>query len=334
MADLRTTITELTTGLGTLGHASIDAALAARPLEMVSVAPETWELLEQAWRGGALRADFERAWANGVVFAGAVEGLRGRRPVVVEWKGAHRAPGDEVAPIDLRIDHVYLVSCKYLSRIMINASPGFLFDRLLQGAHGLRGADWYEQVAPAEHQRLYEAVIAELGWADLPSRPGDLESSQRRRLTQALAAGWPGPARALYAHLAGAVACRTADRWQEQLTRRGAAEALLWRMLRMGSAPYFILGSAPSGPLRLRIATPWDWRLRFRARRFECQAQSGGQPRVGWAATVEDRHSGTVHRVCGHVEIRWSHGRFGGNPEAKVYLDTPHQEVPGYFPLR
>jgi hypothetical protein len=37
--------------------------------------------------------------------------------------------------------------------------------------------------------------------------------------------------------------------------------------------------------------------------------------------------------VDGHVEVRWSHGRFCGPPEAKVYLDTPHQAVPGYFAL-
>ena len=35
----------------------------------------------------------------------------------------------------------------------------------------------------------------------------------------------------------------------------------------------------------------------------------------------------------GHVEVRWSHGRFSGNPEAKVYLDTAHAAVPGYHPL-
>ena len=33
------------------------------------------------------------------------------------------------------------------------------------------------------------------------------------------------------------------------------------------------------------------------------------------------------------MEVRWSHGRFAQAPEAKVYLDTPHRHVPGYFPL-
>jgi hypothetical protein len=317
-----------------LGYNSLEEALAARPAEMVSVSPATWDQLERAHHGGALSADFTKAWSNGVALSQAVDGLRGRRPIMIEWKGSHRAPGDEVAPIDLRVDHVYLVSCKYLSKIMINASPGNLFERLLRGGHGARGRDWYSEVAPAEYHRLYESVKAELGWSDLPSRPGDLDQEWRRRLAQALRTGWPGESQGLYEQLGYAVAHRTVEYWQQRLASRNESEAMLWRILRMGSAPYFILGTSSTGPLRLRVATPWDWRLHFRLRRFECRAQTAGQPRIGWNATVEDRHSAALHLVSGHIEVRWSHGRFSGNPEAKVYLDTAHTEVPGYFILR
>ncbi|MGH9124217.1 MAG: hypothetical protein ACRDZ8_05750 [Acidimicrobiales bacterium] len=333
MPDLRTTITELVTGLGTLGYDSAGEAIGARPAEMVSVSPETWELLERAHAGGALAASFELAWSNGVAFARAREGLRERRPIVIEWKGSQRAPGDEVAPIDLRIDHVYLISCKYLSKITINASPSHLFQRLLQGPHGVRGGDWYEEVAPDEYRQLYESVLAELGWSDLPADVGRLSQAQRTRLSDALSGGWPPVARAQYEHLANVVAHRTAEHWLEALATTAQSEAMLWRILRMGGAPYYMLGASPAGPLRLRVATPWDWRASFRLRRFECAAQEGGQPRVGWTATIEDRHSATRRIVRGHVEVRWSHGRFGGNPEAKVYLDTAHGDVPGYFPL-
>jgi hypothetical protein len=334
LPDLRTTVTELVTGLGTLGYESVTEAIGARPTEMVSVSPETWGLLQRANEGGAHAANFEQAWSNGIAFAQAQDGLRGRRPIVIEWKGSQRAPGDEVAPIDLRIDHVYLVSCKYLSKITINASPAHLFQRLLQGGHGVRGGDWYQEVAEAEYQQLYETVLAELRWSDLPSNTRDLTQAQRRRLSDALRTGWPTEAGAQYEQLAEIVAQRTTERWQEALTSTGQSEAMLWRILRMGSAPYFVLGSSTAGPLRLRVATPWDWRLNFRLRGLECAAQQGGQPRVGWAASIEDRHSAILHMVSGHVEIRWSHGRFSGNPEAKVYLDTPHDEVPGYFVLR
>ncbi len=300
---------------------------------MVSVSPETWDLLRQAHDGGAHDANFEQAWNNGVAFSQAADGLRGRRPIVIEWKGSHRAPGDEVAPIDLRIDHVYLISCKYRSNIMINASPGFVFKRLLRGAHGVRGNDWYAEMAPDEYQELYETAIAEIGWNDLPSRVMSLDQAQRRRLSQALRAGWPGTTRDLYENLTNIVAHETAELWRKQLAQINESEGMLWRILRMGSAPYFMLGSSPSGLLQLRVATPWDWRVQFQLRRFECSAQPGGQPRIRWNATVKDRHSGALHIVQGHVEVRLSHGRFSGNPEAKVYLDTPHSDVPGYFAL-
>ena len=55
---------------------------------------------------------------------------------------------------------------------------------------------------------------------------------------------------------------------------------------------------------------------------------------VAWRAVVRNRDTRAEQTVAGHVEVRWSHGRFAGRPEAKVYLDTPHTEIPGYFPLR
>ena len=109
---------------------------------MHSLSPEMWERLERLRAGGAYDAEFHAAWANGQAFLTADDGLRGRLPRVVEWKGTGRAPGDEVAPIDLRVDHVYLVSCKYLSKILFNVSPASVFDALLFGgpSRGARAA--------------------------------------------------------------------------------------------------------------------------------------------------------------------------------------------------
>ena len=164
----RTTVTELGTGLGMLGLDGIDQAVRSRTGVMHSLSPEMWDRLERLRGGGAYDAEFHAAWANGQAFLSAADGLRGRLPQVVEWKGTGRAPGDEVAPIDLRVDHVYLVSCKYLSKILFNVSPSSIFDSLLFGgpARGTRaarevlpgGGDWYAEVAPAEYQALYEEV--------------------------------------------------------------------------------------------------------------------------------------------------------------------------------
>jgi hypothetical protein len=326
-------VTELATGLGMIGL-PVGEALASRPGEMVSVSPELWALLERAAAGGDLAVDFAAAWANGEAFLAAADGLRGRRPATVEWKGAQRAPGDEVVPADLRVDHVFLVSCKYLSRILMNASPAHLFDRLLKGGHGVRGPDWYGAVAPDEYQHLYETARLALGASSLPPEVAELTADGRRLLRTELAAGWPAGCAEAYERLSDRIAGASARRWRLSLATQGEREAMLWRLLRIGSAPYFVLGSSSSGPLRLRIATPWDWRQEFRLTEFDVAAEAAGQPRVAWRAVVRERHSGLERFVAGHVEIRWSHGRFAGPPEAKVYLDSPHSEVPGYIPLR
>jgi hypothetical protein len=382
-------VTEVGTGLGMLGLDSIDEVLAARPVAMRSLSPEDWDTLARLRSGGAYDAEFHAAWENGRAFLGAREGLRGRLPEVVEWKGAIRAPGDEVAPVDLRVDHVYLISCKYLSSILFNASPAHVFDHLLVGAAARArreaNADWYSEVAPDAYQDLYGVVrqaVRDLGegsgdtaavlrsasmdrrggadqalpglepadgsgvapavayhsvaaLAELPTRAVDLTAVHRSALGKRLAPGWPPQAKAAYESLSEEVAIASAARWRAALSGgKAAAEAMLWRLLRMGATPYFVLGASATQTLRLRIATSWDWRQQYALGRLEIFAQSGGQPRVGWNATVKARSSGEVHTISGHVEVRWSHGRFGGPPEAKCYLDTPHHLVPGYFALR
>jgi hypothetical protein len=396
----RTMVTEVGTGLGMLGLDSLDEALRSRTPVMRSLSPENWDQLGLLRTGGTYDAEFHAAWENGRAFLAARDGLRDRRPEVIEWKGSVRAPGDEVAPIDLRIDHVYLVSCKYLSQILFNVSPGHVFDDILLGGSRrvgrVAGGDWFAEVAGARYEDLYDSVrrsvpaaaeaLLAAGTRDrdrgpgrasgtergstsssphlpgletaaaavvfegigvgtaatvsalrqLPARASDLTSAQRAALSHFLKPGWPGDARAAYEELSAEVARASVERWRAALSVGGAAgaEAMLWRLLRMGSTPYFVLGSSARRSLRLRIATPWDWRQLFSLVTLEIFAQAGGQPRVGWAASVKERATGQVHPVSGHVEVRWSHGRFSGPPEAKGYLDTPHHLVPGYLALQ
>lgn len=325
-------MTELATGLGMLGEADVRTALALEPREMVSVSPELWQNLRDLHDGGRFRQEFEAAWMNGRAFLSSTHALRGRRPIIIEWKGATRAPGDEVVPADLRVDHVYLVSCKYLSKIVLNASPAYLFDRLLAGGQGLRGTDWYRSVAPSELEALYRSARDHTG-LPLPASLDQLAPPERRLLAKALRRRWPPELMAEATRFAALVSERTAEHWRASLLSPTSSERLLWRLLRIGSAPYFVLGTDSTTNLRLRIETPWDWRQRHRLVAFEIGTKVSEQPIVTWRAVIEDRPSGEVDELLGHVEIRWSHGKFNGPPEAKVYLDTPHHRVPGYVPL-
>ena len=336
MASDRTTVTELATGLGMTGYGTVEQALRSRPAEFVNVPEDVWERLGRLLSSREHVIEFETAFENGRAFLAHPDALRGRRPIRIEWKGAHRAPGDEVLPVDLRIDHVYLVSCKYQSRNIQNASPRRLFDRLLTAGHS-RDPDWYAETAPGEYQYLYRTCIEATGLDGMPSRATGLSAASRGRLRDAMSRqgrGYPTEeARAAYRSLCEAVSKASARSWQHRLTDRRVQETMLWRLLRVGSAPYFVLGSEARNHLRLRVATPWDWRQDFRLVRMTAEAASAGQPRVDWAAEYVVRADGGRRSVKGHAEVRWSHGRFAQPPEAKIYLDTPHDDVPGYYPL-
>lgn len=333
MPAAKTEITEIITGLAMFGMRDVETALAAPPERFVNVRPDVWRKLQDMHRADDHRREFAAAWANGVAFLDADEGLRGRPPLRVEWRGPSRPPGDDTVPADLRIDHVYLVSCKYLSSVLANAAPSRLFDHLLSERLA-PSADWYSEVAPDEHQQLYDEVRRDVGVGDLPSRVVDLTPEHRQALKRGIDGQLGTEATAAYGALAVAVGEASAARWRSHLGGKRSQERMLWRLLRMAGAPYFVLGSSRTASLRLRVMTPWDWRQAFELRRFDVWGGDAGQPRVEWRAVIRPRDGSTDRQVDGHVEVRWSHGRFGAPPEAKVYLDTPHPDVPGYVALR
>jgi len=336
MPSARTTSTEVSTALGCLDLPSIEWAVLRRP-EVAGVSATDWEQIDQELADPKGCAVASSAFDNGRAFLAHREGLRSRSPVVVEWTGGRKPPGDQVIPADLRIDHVYLVSCKYLSNIVLNASPWRLFDGLLRPGAAPDRRDWFDEVAPSEHRSFASISARALGLEGVRVEDG-LGPSDRQALKRAFGrhARLDGDVAAAYRALCRAVSERSAEHWRTALEQRGlsTAELLLWRMLRLASATYFVLGVGPGNtPLRLRVMTPWDWRQRFDLLGFDIEPAGAGQPQVTWAATVRDREAGAEQVVHGHVEVRWSHGRFGGPPEAKVYLDTPHADVPGYVPL-
>ncbi|MCZ7530144.1 MAG: hypothetical protein M5U31_07230 [Acidimicrobiia bacterium] len=93
MPAARTEITEIVTGLATLGAFTLDEALSTRPPELCNVDDDVWERLGSLRTAGEYRAEFAAAWANGRALLDADDALAGRRPRMVEWKGNQRVPG-------------------------------------------------------------------------------------------------------------------------------------------------------------------------------------------------------------------------------------------------
>ncbi len=339
MADIRTEVTEIVTGLAMLGYRELDHALGVRPRLVSNVTEDHFDRLIDARESGKYTDEFETAWANGQLFAYSQEGLRGRAPWWLEWKGPHRPPAYEQIPADLRIDHVYLISCKYGSDILMNASPSHLFERVLAERRSSRASDWYQAVSPDAYQDLWsrcrEAFAAgDVDVGPVPEQACELTPADRKAIKPAFRSrAWPSDEAAeAYKWLAIDVSNQSATIWKENLRRD--PEEMLWRLLRFAPSPYFVLGRSSDGcPLHYRVATPWDFRQLYTLKAFDAWGDAVGQPLVRWRAEIVSEETGESSAVEGHVEVRWSHGRFGGMPEAKIYLDTPHHQVPGYLVL-
>lgn len=328
MPRLETEISELATALGALGH-DLNAALERRPDQILNVAEATWTRLREAHESGEHRLLFMRSWANGHAFLWARDGLRGRLPVRVEWKGPDRQVEQDPIPADVRIDNVFLVSVKSRSAVLWNRSPSQVFARTPMALH------WYEHTAANEYQALYAAARTWASMTRLPERATELTRSGGVELgRQMRSREWPEPLRAHYLAMADKCSTVSANLWNAALRTPAQRERTSWWLLRLGPAPYFLLGDSVRAPLRIRVDTPWDWRQSWRFRGLEIRAAQGaGQPQVDWSIHVEDRHTGEPRSADGYVEVRWSHGRFSGHPEAKVQLRTPHESVPGYTAL-
>ena len=218
----------------------------------------------------------------------------------------------------------------------MNASPQHLFDRLLAGGHGQRAAaTGSARSRPPSTPRCTRRVRDAVEHRRCPTDVTALDAEQRRdaRALASTRRAWPRRRRRAVRRARRArrrrVGAPLARRDRHRRPRRccGACCASAAR-------PTSCSARRRTGFLRLRIATPWDWRRHFELRAFDVEPRAGGQPMVAWRrGRARARRSAPRRVVDGHVEVRWSHGRFCGPPEAKVYLDTPHAEVPGYFPL-
>jgi hypothetical protein len=318
-----------------LGYQDIQRALEVRPRHIAHVDEPVFERLDNAWESGAYASDFAIAWDNGCAFARSDLGLRGRPPWALEWKGHHKPASKaiETIPADLRVDHVYLVSCKYRSRILHNAGPVALFEHLLAPSGPVTRLDWFEHIAGDAFRPVWEPVHQHAGLPPTVT-PGTSTRAQRERLRKSLLDQPIDTASPEYQAFVVATSENSASYWRARLTAPQLRNEMYWRMLRMQAAPYYVLGARHDGtPLRYRVDTPWDFNRRYTVQHFEVTPGRRGQPSVDWRAAIRDHIDGLDRAVGGHVEIRWAHGKLNLAPEAKVYLDTDPTQVAGYEPL-
>jgi hypothetical protein len=346
VATPKTRLTELATAVGLVYEPARAGPLELDGLVVPGLPSEVWKpaLLPATQQGSAQRGLLLSALDNGRTFRTQV--LGGRRPELVEWLGAAKSVWTSDIPRDLVVDRVWFIQTKYDSTCILNTSPGALVDDLLVDHSIEARQSWFEEVALDQLQALYATVRSGLdGGLGVTSRPDrelpadvrDLDKVAKARLKTSMRSrpGAPDAEDRAYAALCRAVSLETTLRWRHRLEASTQAQRsqMLCRMLRIAGGPYWLLGLKGHEPVRLHVTDTRTWRQSFELRAFHVVDAHAGQPQVDWRALIVERDGGTRHVVEGSCELRWSHGRLQGNPECKVQVTTPLEQVPGYTPM-
>jgi len=335
MPDNRTKITELATALGMTKYPTLEEACQNRP-EEIKIDAKDWSDLDKIIDEGEFAQYAQKAFDNGKYFKRHPDGLLDQTVRRIEWTANQKNPGDENIPSDIIVNRTIYISCKYKSNLLHNAAPARIFVNALVPQSSKKKLNWYEHVAREEHNSFYKKSISFFDLGNMPDTPDQLKKSQKERLKKCFepySSRLPPPLQESYQELISKVSSVSSNKWKAALGNKGNSVRMLWRLLRIYTATYFILGSNGKDDLRIRVCTPWEWNRKFELQSFDIFPAGGGQPQVNWKARCLDTKNKSSHEINGIVEIRWSHGKFYRNPEAKVQLKTKHGQVPGYYPL-
>jgi hypothetical protein len=236
------------------------------------------------------------------------------------------------------------ISVKNDSNVVSNASPHNLFRSLPQGkAPASRAEHWFIEKDFAGYQRLYK-FARDLFHKELPPDANEFESQISRTerdefqdfVTKELTGQDKKQFEALYTTMCGKVAQNSAIEFNEHLDnlpsneRSAVHETVMRQFFRIDTVPYLLVGLDKRKGFAVQIPDLTTWKRHWRVESVKAIPDLGrGQSVVKITVTIVGKNSQTVTRDFGfRVEIRWSHGKFCGNPEGKLYKSFAWTGVP------
>ena len=260
----------------------------------------------------------------------------------LRWSGPQQQAATTSASKDIIAANVP-ISVKNESNVVLNPSPYNLFITIPSGQMPAGQADnWYITADPGGIRDLYTFARANSG-LDLPEEYAIFDQTidkPCRKDFQNIIGQFRGEVKTefqrIYQEMCRRVALYSAEVFNENYSsalstnrRSSVLENLVKQFYRINSVTYILAGLDRHRPFALEIPelTGWkrDWRL------VEVNAQpdlARRQSVVKIAVVVEKKASRERYAMNYRVEIRWSHGKFCGNPEAKLYKEFGWAEVP------
>jgi len=341
MPSSKTECTELSVGFGLLG---LDPVSASREQILASwvnsLSPS--KLSDYRAEYSSDEAYYRRFFDIGVNLRRS-HGVFARADInSVRWEGPHHQARSVSMAKDLVAANIP-ISVKANSNVVFNHSPYVLFTSVPSGVSApTRSDNWFWTVAPQSYQELYAWIRFKTG-ENLPAEVEDyhrtVKGSRRKqlsRLVNQLDEAQRLQFDALYLKLCRDVAKGSADRFNTAIQasfsgpiRNAVAEEIVKTLFRLGDSEYVLCGLDNNNGFGVDVPDITSWKRQWMLRSVVAIPDlSRGQSVVDINLVIENRQTRQQHNIAFEVQIRWAHGKFSGNPEAKVYKRFPWISIP------
>lgn len=344
MATKKTETTELSIGFGILGINPKDKKADIQNLFFDSLSNQKWfDYQDEYTRDEKLYRKFFELGLH-------LRELRFTSVNQIIWAGPQQQAATASGATDLFIPSLNMpISVKNESNVVYNASPHNLFRSLPQGkTPASRAEHWFLEKDPKGYQELY-GFARSLFPKELPQQAIDFEEQISRTerdifqdfVTKDLIGHDKEQFKKLYAAMCGNVAQNSAIEFNGHLEklpsneRSAVHETIIRQFFRIDTVPYLLVGLDKHKGFAVQIPDLTNWKRKWRIESVAAVPDLGrGQSVVKIKVTTTDKNNrATSYEFGFRVEIRWSHGKFCGNPEGKLYKSFSWLEVPFFQKL-
>jgi tRNA A-37 threonylcarbamoyl transferase component Bud32 len=259
----------------------------------------------------------------------------------LKWAGPQQQAVTTAAAKDLIVVNTP-VSVKENSDVVHNPSPYNLFETIPSGQVKAQSSEnWYLEQAPQEYQELYSFVRSK-GLDYLPEDVSEFEQSikgrERKPIKYVIKQFSDGEKQAfkhLYLRMCHQVARVSADIFNNNYSAsmlgrssNAVLEQITRHFFRMNAVDYILGGIDKNNAFAVIVPELTRWKREWIITDVIAEPElDREQSRVQFLVHYKNRNSGITYTAEFHTQIRWSHGKFQNNPEAKLYKNFAWEEV-------
>ena len=276
---------------------------------------------------------------------------KGIIPKEVAWTGNINTGSVVTVAKDIEVSN-YRISVKENANVFINASPLTVFEDMPLGKFGQkrRGSDWFLKSARDALNEYYLSCVDLLPVDSLIKikYSGCIEDyyrnsnlSERKKFAAEVADLQKNPGQSYnnirenYAILCQAVSKKSAELFNDRFCEfknnnlsKNALNPMFHYFFRINGVEYILAGTEKKNPFAVLVLSGSDWIKEFRLLDIKALAKPAGQPEVVLRFLFKKLSDRTEFSIDLIVQIRWSHGKFCGNPEAKIYKSWAYNDLP------